>query len=90
MESPFRNNAATMATRIAAITICVANVNQKPQFAAEPISPPAAPPTTPMRIVIRQPMGCILGTMMRAIKPMTIPAPSPDRMLTISTLSLNH
>ncbi len=46
--------------RTAAITICVANVSQKPQLAAEPISPPAAPPTTPMRIVMRQPMGCML------------------------------
>ena len=39
---------------------------------------------------MRQPMGCMLGTMMRAIKPMTIPAPSPDRMLSISMLSFNH
>ncbi len=38
MESLLRNKAATIATRIAAITICVANVSQKPQFAAEPMS----------------------------------------------------
>ena len=79
-----------MATRMAAMTICVAKVSQKPQPAALPIKPPAAPPTTPSRIVIRQPMGCMLGTRIRAMRPMTMPAPRPDQMLSISTPLSNH
>ena len=55
----------------------VPNVSQKPHDSALPMTAPRAPPITPMRIVIRHPIGCMLGTSSLAINPMTIPTKRP-------------
>ena len=86
----FLNRLAMIATRMAAKTICVMNVSQKPQPAACPTNIPPAPPKIPRKIVMRQPIGCMDGTRMRAIPPITIPTNKPLRRLLISMALANH
>jgi hypothetical protein len=43
-----------------------------------------------MKIVNKHPIGCMLGTKIRAIKPITMPAASPLSKLEISMLPANH
>lgn len=65
-----------MATRIVAMKIWVISTSKKlsPYPKASPAPRPRKAPMMPMMIVTMQPMGCIVGTRMRAMRPITMPA----------------
>jgi hypothetical protein len=88
----FRNSAATIATRMVAMMICRMNVSQKlepqPMTLANPR--PAAAPMIPMKTVMMQPTGCIVGTRRRAMSPMQMPASRPLMMPEGSMRQPNH